>query len=220
MADDLTEQLAALDTCAVSDALDQLGLTGVALGLSCLTGPARAAGRVLTVRLIEAAGAGPSRQHLGTAAVEAAGPGDVIVVDNGGRAGVSGWGGTLALAAVRRGVRAVIVDGACRDVDESRELGLPVFARAAVPLTARGRVAEEDWNVPVRICGVAVTPGDYVIADGSGVVFVPAARAEEVVAAASRIAERERLMADQVRQGVPVSQVMGASYETMLRERS
>lgn len=219
MTEGLVARLKALDTCAVSDALDKLGLRGVALGLGPLTGNHRIAGRVTTVRLVEAGDGPPSPRHLGTAAVEASGPGDVIVVEHGGRTGVSGWGGILSLAAVQRGVEGVVVDGACRDVDESRELGLPVFARAAVPLTARGRVVEQDWNIPVTICGVAVTPGDYVIADGSGVVFLPAERAEEIVTAAERIAARERTMAELVKAGAPVSKVMGAGYETMLQEK-
>jgi regulator of RNase E activity RraA len=217
MGDDLVARLGVLDTCAVSDALDRLGLPGAVIGLSPLTGHRRIAGRVTTVQLGDAAEAAPSGRHLGTAAVEASGPGDVIVVEHG-RTDVSGWGGILSLAAVGRGVAGVIVDGACRDVDESRELGLPLFARAAVPVTARGRVVERDWNVPITVGGVDVAPGDLVIADGSGVVFVPAARAEEVVTAAEQVAERERAMAEQVRAGVPVSQVMGARYETMLEK--
>lgn len=218
MSDALLRRLAAVDACAVSDALDRLGLPGVALGLTRLSTDRRVAGRVVTVRLVPAGDVAPGGRHLGTAAVEASGPGQVIVVDHGGRTEVAGWGGVLSLAAVRRGIEAVIVDGACRDVDECRELGLPVYARAAVPITARGRVVEEDWNEPITVGGITVAPDDYVVADGSGVVFVAAGRAAEVVAAAERIAERERLMAEQVNKGVPVSEVMGASYETMLRE--
>ncbi|GAA0843874.1 RraA family protein [Streptosporangium amethystogenes subsp. fukuiense] len=217
MGDDLLVRLGVLDTCAVSDAMDRLGLSGAVPGLAPLTGHRRIVGRVTTVRLGDAADTPPSGRHLGTAAVEASGPGDVIVVEHG-RTDVSGWGGILSLAAVGRGVEGVIVDGACRDIDESRELGLPLFARAAVPVTARGRVVERDWNVPITVGGVGVAPGDLVIADGSGVVFLPAARAGEILAAAEQVAERERAMAEQVRAGVPVSQVMGARYETMLQE--
>ncbi|MCG2621346.1 RraA family protein [Arthrobacter sp. I2-34] len=220
MTDRLIERLRRLDACAVSDAMDRLGLEGVALGLQPLTADRRISGRATTVRLVPAEEGVPSARHLGTAAVEASGPDNVIVVDQGGRTNVSGWGGILSLAAVQRCVQGVIVDGACRDVDESRELGLPIFARNAVPLTARGRVVEQDWNVPVQLCGIEVAPDSYVIADGSGVVFLPAAHAEEIIAAAEAIWEREQAMAAQVKNGVPVSEVMGARYETMLKEHA
>jgi regulator of RNase E activity RraA len=211
-------RLARLDACAVSDALDALGLEGAALGLLPVAAGAAVAGRVLTVDLRppgECPPGGPSR-HLGTAAVEAARPGEIIVVGAGGRTDAAGWGGVLSLAAVARGVAAVVVDGACRDIDEAAGLGLPVYARTGVPRTARGRLAEAAWNTPIAVAGIAVRPGDAVIADGSGVVFVPAARAEAVIAKAEAIAEREAGMAARVRAGEPVSRVMSADYETML----
>jgi 4-hydroxy-4-methyl-2-oxoglutarate aldolase len=209
-----------LDACAVSDALDSLGLPGSVVGITRLSTDARVCGEVTTVRLVPVGAAVVSSRHLGTAAIEASGPGHVIVVGNGGRMDVSGWGGNLSLAAAGRGIRAVIVDGACRDIDESREFGLPVFARGTVTRTARGRVVEDGWNVPVSIGGVAVEPGDFVVADGSGVVFVPRARVGEVIEKAAAIMEKERQMAERIRAGVPVSEVMGANYETMLGERS
>ncbi|HEY3688097.1 MAG TPA: 4-carboxy-4-hydroxy-2-oxoadipate aldolase/oxaloacetate decarboxylase [Streptosporangiaceae bacterium] len=159
----------------------------------------------------------PTPRHLGTAAVEAAAPGEVIVVSAGGRTDAAGWGGVLALAAVTRGVAGVVIDGACRDVDEARDLGLPVYARAGVPRTARGRLREVAWNEPVEMAGVAVRPGDAVIADGSGVVFVPAAHAAAVLLRAERIAATEAAMAARVRAGEPVSRVMSGDYENMLR---
>jgi len=216
--DEQVARLARLDACAVSDALDSLGLAGAALGLHALTGARPVAGRVLTVDL-RPAGDGPSGgRHLGTAAIEAAASGEVIVVGAGGRTDAGGWGGVLSLAAVTRGVAGVVVDGACRDVDEAREYGLAVYARAGVPRTARGRLREVAWNTPVEVAGVTVRPGDAVIADGSGVVFVPAAEAGPVLAKAESIAAREARMAARIRAGEPVSQVMSADYENMLRE--
>lgn len=215
----VTEMLAHVDACAVSDALDALGRPGVALGLTRLTTRATVRGRVQTVRLVPAIRGQKATRHLGTAVVEASGPGDVIVVDHGGRTEVSGWGGNLSLAASARGVEGVIVDGACRDVDESDEVDLPVFAKGGVPLTARGRVVEAEWDTDVRICGVEVSPGDLVVADRSGVVFIRAAEAAEVLNLAREIVEKERLMAESIRSGVPISQVMSAKYETMLEGR-
>ena len=212
-----TERLARLDTGALSDALDKLALSGAVSGIRPLSGPHRIAGRVVTVKLVAAEGR-TSKRHLGTAAVEASGPGDVLVLSHRSRGDCAGWGGILSRAAKARGIEGTVVDGAVRDVDESREIGYPLFARAAVPTTARGRIVEEGWNVDVEIGGVTVHPGDFVIADGSGIVFIPKSRIEEVLAAAEEIAARERAMAAAVESGTPVSRVMGGDYESLLKE--
>lgn len=204
----IATRLPGVDTCAVSDALDRLGLPGVVLGLSPLGAPGRRiAGRVVTVAV------GPRRDdtprpHLGAQAIAAAAPGEVIVVDHRGRLDVSAWGGILSLAASMRGVAGVVVDGACRDLDDARELGFPVFARAGVPVTARGRIIEESWNEPVTIGGIPVAPGDYVVADASGVAFLPRERAEEVLSLAEAIVARESAMAAAVRAGASIVEVM------------
>lgn len=214
---DMLERLARLDACAVSDAMDSLGLDGVVFELNALSSSRKIVGRAITVSLGPADGRASVR-HLGTAAVEASGPGSVIVVEHLGRTDVSGWGGILSLGAKLRGAEGVIIDGVCRDLDEASEMDLPIYGRGSVPRTARGRILEYAWNTPITVCGVAVTPGDYVIADGSGVVAVPADRAEAVIAVAEKIVRKEQLMAQAVREGRPISEVMGANYEDMLKE--
>ncbi len=219
MADALLDRLSALDTCVVSDALDRHELSGTVHGVGRLWACPRVAGRVVTVQLVpfeEAAAA--SAPHLGTRAIEAASGDHVIVVANGGRVEMAGWGGLLSRAARGRGVRGVIVDGACRDLDEAQELSFPVYARAAVPTTARGRVIELATNATVTIDGVAVAPGDLVLADGSGVVFVPAAAAGEVLATAEQLATREAELAAQIDRGLPPTEVLGGGYERMLAQ--
>lgn len=212
----LVQRLAALDACAVSDALDKIGHKGAALGLSALSTDKRIAGEAITVQLAADDGR-KAKRHLGTAAVEASGPGKIIVIAHNGRTDVAGWGGVLSLGAVTKQAEGVIIDGACRDLDESRAFNLPVYARCSVPVTARSRIVETDWNTPVKIAGVDVAPGDLVLADASGVVFIPAAIAEDVIKTAEMIAAKERLMMADVRAGKPISEVMGANYETMLK---
>ncbi|HYH21376.1 MAG TPA: hypothetical protein VD995_22430 [Azospirillum sp.] len=215
--DGLRARLLKLDTCVVSDALDRLGIAGVATGLTRLSTDRAVAGRVLTVRLEEAAGRTAER-HLCTGAVDAAEAGDVVVVEHHARSDCAGWGGILSCAAAAKGLSGVIVDGMCRDVDESRLFGFPVFARGAVPRTARGRIIETAFNVPVTVEGVTVAPGDWVLADGSGVAFLPQARAEEIVGVAEGLAAREEAMLRAVRAGTPVGSVMAGNYERMLTE--
>jgi 4-hydroxy-4-methyl-2-oxoglutarate aldolase len=215
---ELTTRLAQLDSCAVSDALDKLGLKGVASGIERLATDRRISGRVVTVKLEADDGRPAASRHLGTTAVEAAQPGDVIVIEQ--RTGIdaASWGGNLSCAAQLRGVAGVIVDGPARDVDEAQGYGFPLFARSRTPHTARGRIVETGTNVPIIISDVAVSPGDYVVADGTGIVFVAAREIEAVLEAAEAVAARERAMVAALRDGVPVTQVMGKSYETMLKK--
>jgi regulator of RNase E activity RraA len=220
MSDTLAARLARLDTCGVSDALDRLGLSGAVLGLRPMWPCPRIAGEVITVRLRRAEGGEHSPRHLGTAAIEAGGPGQVIVIEHHDREDAAGWGGILSLAARLKGIEGVIIDGTCRDVDDSRDAGFPVYARAATPMTARGRVVEASMGEQIRVGDVPVHSGDYVIADWSGAVFISAQRIEEVVEVAESLAAREAAMAEAVRNGRSVVEVMGANYESMLGQRA
>lgn len=216
IADDAAARLGKLDSCAVSDALDRLGLPGAVRGLAPLWACPRIVGRAVTVK-IKPAGLEKPTRHLCTSAIAAAARGDVIVVDNGGRVDVAAWGGLLSLAAQLKQLGGVIVDGACRDIDESRELKFPLYARAAVQVTARGRIMEQSCNEEIACAGVQVHPGDLVIADGSGVVFIPRPREAEVIAQAEALAEREAKMASAIRSGRSIVEVMeGMGYEAML----
>jgi regulator of RNase E activity RraA len=180
----------------------------------------RIAGRVVTYRLVPAdqapAPSGPPR-HLGTAAIELAQAGDVIVVEQ--RTGVDAgsWGGILTLGAKVRGIAGVIADGPVRDIDEARVYDFPIYCRSLTARTARGRVVEAETNRPVTIGEVKVAAGDFVIADPSGVAFIPAADIERVLDAAEAIAGREAAMAKALLAGTSIPQVMGGDYEFMLR---
>jgi 4-hydroxy-4-methyl-2-oxoglutarate aldolase len=212
----LAARLARLDTCGVSDALDRLGLPGAVQGLRPMWPCPRIAGRVITVRLRRAERGEHAPRHLGTAAIEAGGPGSVIVIEHHDRDDAAGWGGILSLAAKIKGIEGVIVDGTCRDVDDSRDAGFAVYARAATPVTARGRIVEASMGEPIRVGDLPVQADDYVIADWSGAVFLQAARAEEIIVTAEGLAAREAQMAADVRAGRSVVEVMGANYESML----
>lgn len=215
--DDFVTRLRRLDCCAVSDALDKLSLTGVVIGLSPLSSSRRIAGRVLTIKLGVGAPPPGKPRHIGTTAIESAHPGDIIVVEQ--RSGIpaASWGGILALGAKLRGISGVIAEGPVRDIDEARQHDFPVFARGLTTVTARGRIVELANNQPVAIGEVQVNAGDYAIADGSGVVFISAENIERVLAAAEDIVAREAAMARALYEGKPITEVMGANYENMLR---
>jgi 4-hydroxy-4-methyl-2-oxoglutarate aldolase len=209
-------RLRRLDCCAVSDALDRLKLPGVISGIPQQSGNGRIAGRAITVKLgIGESPPGPAR-HLGTTAVEAAGPLDIIVVEQ--RSGIEAgsWGGLLTLGAKLRGAAGVIADGPVRDIDEARIYEFPVYSPSTTARTARGRIVELGNNVPVVIGGVRVDVGDYIIADSSAIIAIKPANAAEVITTAEAIAAKEAAMANALLSGVPISQVMSGNYEHML----
>jgi regulator of RNase E activity RraA len=217
-ADDAVARLLRIDSCALSDAMDRLGLPPAVSGMAPRTVPRRIAGRAMTVRLAEGSPPpGAPVRHLCSAAIEAAERGGIIVVQHVPGLDAGGWGGILSRAALARGLAGCVTDGAARDVDEAREIGFPVFAAAVTARTARGRLHEASTGEHVTIGGVGVAPGDYVLADGSGVVFISAGDIARVLATAEMIAAREAAMARDIEAGRPVSQVMGADYEHMLK---
>jgi regulator of RNase E activity RraA len=214
---DFVERLKRLDTCAVSDALDKLGLPGAISGISQLSTSRRIAGRILTVKLGVGEPPPGKPRHVSTTAIEASQPGDIIVVEQHSGVNAGSWGGILSLGAKVRGVAGAIADGPVRDIDESRQLDFPVFGTGVTMRTARGRIVELATGGPLTIRGVRVKPGDYAIADGSGVVFIGAENIERVLAAAETIFAREAAMAQALREGKPITEVMGANYENMLK---
>jgi 4-hydroxy-4-methyl-2-oxoglutarate aldolase len=205
----LSARLAALDTCALSDALDGYGRAGVLSGVRPLWPvPRVVVGRVRTLRVgPKEPGSGPT-VHLGTQLIETAERGDVVLVDTGGRTDVSSWGGILSTAATQAGIAGIVIDGACRDIGESEQLGLPVFGKAVVPTSARGRIVQLGMDEEITVCGVPARTGDLLVADVCGAVVVPADLAERVVELAERIAARERDMVAAVRSGRSVVDVM------------
>ena len=218
--DQLVSRLESLDACAASDAMDALGLSGTVDGLPRRSTQKRIAGRVQTLRLGSAPPSDGSRQHLGSRSIVAAESTDIIVVEQSTDIQCACWGGVLANAAQQRGIRGIVAEGPVRDVDEYEALGFPVFSRSTTARTARGRVYEESINEKIRVGDIDVIAGDLVIADASGVVFIPASEAEEVIAKAELIVNKERLMTLDIRAGKPVTEVMGADYETMLGTQS
>jgi regulator of RNase E activity RraA len=218
MSNPYVQRLRRLDACAVSDALDMLGLPGVVTGLPQRSGRGRIAGQAVTMKVGPGTPPPGPPRHLGCSAIEAAGPDDVIVVEQ--RSGIEAgcWGGLLTLGAKVRGVAGVIADGPLRDVDEAVAYEFPVFSRSLTSLTARGRVVELGTQVPVQVGSAEVAPGDYVLADQSGVIFIAERDIERVLDTAETIVAREAAMAKAIAAGTPIGQVMGGSYEHMLKD--
>lgn len=167
---------------------------------------AKATGQAITVQLSGGDLVDPLK------ALEMGQPGDVIVVSTGGDIETSVCGGLMGGLAQNRGIRAMIIDGAGRDVDELEDLGWPIWTRA---VTARGthtmfseRKEELSINVPVTCGGLIVNPGDFIVADTNAVVVVPFDRAEEMLQLAEEQAEREQRTREWVAQGKTVEDLL------------
>lgn len=210
-------RLSSIDTCALSDALDKLGLGGQVTGLRRESGHGRVAGIAVTVKLGTGDPPPGPPKHLCTTAIEAADGHSIIVIEQ--RTGVEAgcWGGLLTRGARHANVRAVVADGPVRDIDEARELEFPIFTSRLTCLTARARVVEKATNVPVMIGNVTVYPGSYIVADGSAVIVIEPDNVEAVLVTAEDIAAREAAMIAEMAKGTPMSAVLGGNYEHMLK---
>lgn len=164
---------------------------------------ARLAGVAITVRC-----------HVGDnltlhKAIELCAPGDVIVVDAGGYKEAGGmWGEIMALAARKRGIEGVVIDGAARDVAALRSLGFPVFARTSSP----GPTTKRSFgciNRPITCGGVLVCPGDVVVGDEDGVVVIPRARAGEVLEMGRQREAREARVRELIEEGKTTVEIFG-----------
>lgn len=212
-------RLEPLATTNIADALDALGMHTFAYGINPMNASVRKIiGRAVTVK-ITAAGMTKSKTHMCIRSIAEAEKGDVIVIDNGGRLDSNCWGGLTSCAAKLAGVSGVVIDGACRDIEEYDEWDFPVFARGRVISTARGRLIEEGTNIMIQFHGVQVRPGDVVVADHSGVVFIPTEILDETIEKAEELLAKEQAMVADLKAGMSMLDVdKKYNYERMLQK--
>lgn len=216
MTDPQLAQLARLATSAASDALDRLGITGQCVGIMPLDRSFRLSGRAWTLRY------GPVGQVAGTVGdyIDDLGPGQVVVLDNQSRLDATVWGDLLTTTASARGVAGTVIDGVCRDVGRSLELAYPIFSRGNWMRTGKDRVRVEEMGGPVSVGGVRVEPGDLLLGDADGLVTIPAARADDVLAVAAEIEQAEATIREAVAGGASLREARAAVGYHALQRRS
>lgn len=190
--DRLVTRARVLASSTWSDALDRLGLNGVMRGLSWRAGGSPIVGRAVTVR-----------EEVGTLSqfavddfdmgriLRAAATDDVLVIDMGGAA-VSTFGGLAARAAIARGIAGVVIDGACRDLEEIRASTMRLWSRHVAPTSGKGRVRLAELNAPITCGGVTVYPGDVIVADETGVIAIPAQHFADALEIAEELGAHDR----------------------------
>ncbi|MFQ5938287.1 MAG: RraA family protein, partial [Acidiferrobacterales bacterium] len=175
------------------------GVNGAPHGILPLwPGCKKIVGPAATMKLVpvEAASGSPAMGSL--EAVKAAQRGDVLVIDHGGRMDVNSYGGIVGFTTLHRGLVGCVIDGVARDVDEYKEIGLPVYARGIIQQSIRNRCAFAGHGLEVQLDGVRVRPGDFIMADDNGVLVIPQEQVEEVL----QIAQEYKAIEDGIVQAI------------------
>ena len=200
--DENVQRASKLDTTAISDAMDRLGIPGQCLGIKPLDPRFRVAGRAFTLLY------GPAGVPPGTVGdfIDDVPPGSVIVIDNGGRENATVWGDILTMVAHKRGIAGTVIDGACRDTNLSREIGYPMFSRSYSMRTGKDRVQLEALGGAVNIGDARVLAGDILRGDGDGVVAIPQAHENDILTIAEEIDSTEEKIRRAVMEGMSLSE--------------
>jgi 3-hexulose-6-phosphate synthase/6-phospho-3-hexuloisomerase len=169
-------------------------------GISHLAGGAKMVGKAVTVQSFAGDWAKPVE------AIDHAGGGDVIVINNEGSTDIAAWGELATMSALSRGIEGVVIDGAVRDIDDIRKLPLPVFARAVVPNAGEPKGFGE-INCEIRCGGQMVRPGDWIVGDESGVVVIPKERAYEIARRAREVKKTEERVREEIKRGSTLSKI-------------
>ena len=206
--DSVLKVLAGLATPTIANALDDVEFAGIMQGMTQMVPGTRCAGRAVTILQVSAERGDYSSDDFKVGhMIDAAAPGDIVVVDNAGRS-VSTWGGLATFAAKVKGIGGLVVDGGVRDREEMVEHAFPVFARHMTPLTGRSRIKVVAIGEPITCGGVRVRPGDAIVADGSGVVCIPAEHCEKVAELASRYSADDKLAEAELAKGLTFREAM------------
>ena len=186
----LLQRCAALDTASLSDALDSLGIAGGLAGLHQQVPGTRCCGYAYTVQYQPVSEHGGFRNAANY--IDEVPANSVIVSCNDGRLDATVWGDILTHFASQRGIAGTLIDGVGRDLDTVTQLGYPLFSRGRFMQSGKNRVQLKAVQVPVRISGVIVNPGDVIVADASGCLAIPRAQLDAVLERAEAVESTER----------------------------
>lgn len=191
--------------------MDECGIAGVMQGITRRGADTRFAAFAVTARSsVAKLGTFPKSDFGVGRLLAATGPGIALLVDMGG-AEVSTFGGLASLAAAMRQATAVIIDGACRDLDEVRRSGLWLASRHVTPTTGKMRVRLEAMGVPVVIGGITVRQDDLIVGDDTGIIAVPRTELDRVLAVAERMLAMDAQMEHAIKNGATFAEAAAAA---------
>lgn len=194
---EIINQLRKMDTASVSDALDKMGIPCGLLGIKPVNVGKRICGEAFTVHYVPC---GSIKGDVGDF-LDDVQPGQVVVIDNGGRTYCTVWGDIMTFTAKHKGIEGTVIDGVCRDIQGIHEQDYAIFTKGAYMVTGKDRVTVDYVNKPVAISGIQVCPGDLILADDSGAICIPKDVAEQVLEIAKSIEETEQKIITEVKNG-------------------
>ena len=146
------------------------------------------------------------------------GAGSVLVIDASENPKVNAYGGVAGATSKHHGLAGCVTDGVVRDVDEYKVYGMPVYARGIAQQSVRGRSSCAGYGIEVKLGGVRVRPGDFIIADDNGTVVIPMERVAEVLAFAQKVKATEDGVIAAIRAGAdPIEAHEKVNYDNMLK---
>ncbi len=194
----IIERLGRLDVASASDAMDKLGVPCGLLGIHAVVPDKHICGRAFTVHYVPN---GVIKGNVGDF-LDDVQPGQVVVIDNGGRLYCTVWGDIMTFVATTKGIAGTVIDGVCRDIPGIKENNYAIFSKSTYMVTGKDRVTVDYVNRPVAISGVQVCPNDIILADDTGVVCIPDALAEKVADIAENIEKTEQAIIAEVKNGM------------------
>lgn len=222
---DLRQRLAGVSTATITTVLLKKGIRRTYMRgpkpLATAVGK-RIVGEAFTLRFV------PAREDLATpeswsapissrAAIEAMPEGCVAVVDAMGVTDAGIFGDILSLRMKKRGVAGAVTDGVMRDLVGVLGTGLPIWCQGAAAPASVGGLTFVNWQEPIGCGGVAVFPGDIIVADDDGAVVIPAALASEVAVAGEEQERMEAWIVGEVEKGASLPGLYPMNAETKAR---
>ena len=193
----IIERLVKLDVASVSDAMDKIGIPCGLLGIHAVVPGKHICGRAFTVHYVPN---GVVKGNVGDF-LDDVEPGQVVVIDNGGRLYCTVWGDIMTFVASKKGIAGTVIDGVCRDIPGIKENDYAIFTKSTYMVTGKDRVTVDYVNRPISISGVQVCPNDIILADDTGVVCIPDSVAEKVADIAENIEKTEQAILAEIRKG-------------------
>ena len=196
----ILKKIAGFPTTILSDCLKRMNT--MQARIKPVFTPVKIVGQAITVQAMVGCNVASHK------AIYMAKKGDIIVFDARGHIDTAVWGGVQTIAAKKRGIGGVVIDGAVRDIGDIKKLRFPVFCKGVTPAGPH-KGWPDNINVPISCGGCPVIPGDIIIGDEDGVVVVPRGRAGEIIVLAHATVKKEREWMKKIAQGMQTPQILG-----------
>ena len=226
MAPALKEALLQVSSASAAGALAKVGIRNVWVrgAMPIAGGGVRTVGEAFTMRFLPAREdlVGPALAALpnSRAAVEAMEDGSIAVIETGGVTDAGVAGDVLCARMVRRGVTGLVTDGVIRDLAGVEQTGLPVWSKGAASPAPGNALTFVDWGLPIACGGVAIFPGDVIVADRDGAVVIPQAMVDSVAAEAAEVERFDAWVFAKVSEGEQLQGLYPPNAENLARYKA